>query len=276
MTITLFSDTNCRGQSVVVEDDLRTLRGTNVGNNPRSLRMTNSSDALLLCNRTDWNGEVFYLRNRRTIRDLNDEAAGGTRGLGNSITSARVTPFRIPLNITVVTGANGELPGIWTSRDAAQQDISTILAAANDFYDSQHALITVSIHDVTFRADEKRFRISEAERDSIPSSWKVKNAVDIVFCHALEGAVGIGHFPGTGKTCLVATERDDVEEISRTFVHELGHFWGLEHRNNQPDNIMAQSGEGEPLVDSILEDAQIQTIQQTLARNLFRQGDRDA
>lgn len=61
--------------------------------------------------------------------------------------------------------------------------------------------------------------------------------------------------------------------MARTFVHELGHYWSLEHQT-APVNIMTQSDTGNPLTDSRLTVGQIQTIQQMLARNIARQGDR--
>jgi hypothetical protein len=273
MTITLFEKTGCSGASATIDGDRETLRGTHVGNNPRSIRMTEDSDAILLCNKSKWNGEVFYLRGKHEISDLNDPDKGGTRGLGNSITSVRVTPFKVKVNITIVTGEDGTLPGSWTSRSAAQADIDTILKSANTFYDGQGALLQVDLSDLTFRADEKRFRMSQKEWGSIPASWKVAHAVDMVFPDTLEDAVGLGKFPWSGKFCLVAAKRSSVDKMSRTFVHELGHFWGLEH-GTRPEDIMTQSSTGNPLTGCVLRSGQIQKIQQVLARNLTRQGDR--
>jgi len=94
-----------------------------------------------------------------------------------------------------------------------------------------------------------------------------------VFPDAIEGAVGRGSFPWHGKFCLVSARRDTVGQMARTFVHELGHYWSLVHQT-EPVNIMTQSDTGLPLVDSRLTVGQIQDIQQMLARNLARQGDR--
>lgn len=274
MATTLFENTNFRGTSLLVNNDRDTLRGTSLGNNPRSMKMTSDDDAILLCNKSNWNGEVWYLRGQREISDLNDPEAGGNRGIGNSITSFRVKPFTVKVNITIVTGDNGELPGKWSTRDDVQNDVNTMISMANDFYEEQKALLKVSLADLTFRADEKRFRMAAKEWGSIPASWKVAHAVDIVFPDTIEDAVGLGSFPWHGKFCLVAAERNSVEEMARTFVHELGHFWGLTHENDNPPNIMAQSKFGKPLTQSRLRDGQIQEIQQKLARNLSRQGDR--
>ena len=47
------------------------------------------------------------------------------------------------------------------------------------------------------------------------------------------------------------------EQTSRTFVHELGHYLGLDHENNQPDNIMCQSS----IATSIRNSTQLTTAQ---------------
>ncbi|HET6522828.1 MAG TPA: hypothetical protein VFG47_23840 [Geminicoccaceae bacterium] len=276
MSITLFSDSNFRGDSMVVRNDLDTLRRTQVGNNPSSIKMTEDDDAILLCSKTNWNGEVFYLRGNHEISDLGDPDSGGKQGFRNSVTSVRVTPFTVKVNVTIVTGEDGTLPGTWSSRTEANADIATIISRANDFYEDEKALLKVELADTTFRADEKRFRMSEKEWGSIPASWKKAHLIDVVFPDTIEGAVGLGNFPWHGKFCLVSARRATVDEMARTFVHELGHYWGLTHESGggNPENIMTQSSTGKHITQSRLRDGQIEDIQQKLARNLARQGDR--
>jgi hypothetical protein len=238
--------------------------------------MTAANDVVLLCRKTKWNGEVLYLRGPQTISDLGDPDLGGARGMGNTITSVRVTPFSVKLNITIVTGKDGTLPGMWTSRTQATNDINTIISAANTFYDQERALIRVSLSDLTFRADEKRFRLDQTEWNSIPASWKKAHKVDVIFPDTLEEAVGKGNFPWHGKFGLVSARRSSVAAISRTFVHELGHYWSLTHGSGggAAANIMTQSTTGNPLTNSRFRVSQIQDMQQVLARNVTRQGER--
>jgi hypothetical protein len=273
MAITVFANENFRGDSMVIRNDRDTLRGTAVGNNPSSIKLTEDGDAVLLCRHTNWNGEVFYLRGKKELSDLGDPDKGGKQGFRNAVTSARVTPFKVKVNITIVTGEDGTLPGAWTSRTQATEEINSIISKVNAFYKGQTALLEIQLSDLTFRADEKRFRMSEREWDSIPGSWKRTHEVDIVFPDTIEDAVGLGNNPWHGKFCLVSARRDSVDEMARTFAHELGHFWSLEHQT-EPANIMTQSKTGKPLTDSRLRDGQIESIQQVLARNLSRQGDR--
>jgi hypothetical protein len=276
MSITLFADTNFGGASLAVSGDLDTLRGTRVGNSPRSIRMTGDNDAILLCKKSNWNGEVFYLRGANSISDLGDSDRGGRKGFGSAVTSVRVTPFTVKVNVTVVTGEDGTLPGAWTSRTQAVEDINSVIKKANTFYDGQKALVQVSLSDLTFRADEKRFRMSQKEWDSIPGSWKKSHEVDVVFPDTIEEAVGKSNFPWHGKFCLVSARRGSNDDVARTFVHELGHFWSLTHDSGggSASNIMTQSSTGNAITASRLRDSQIEDIQQVLARNLSRQGDR--
>lgn len=267
MTVTLFAERNFRGPSLVVRNDRDSLRGTRLGNDPHSIKMTSDDDAILLCNKSDWNGEVRYLRGKHEIADIENPG---------SITSLRVTPFSVAVNITVVTGEGGELPGTWADRTEAIADVDTIITMVNTFFSDEQALVQVELSDLTFRADEKRFRMDEREWGSIPASWKRAHAVDIVFPDTLQDAVGLGNPPWSGKFCLVSARRDSVEQMARTFAHELGHFWGLSHGSGDgnAENIMTQSKDGLPLISSRLRDSQIQELQQVLARNLARQGDR--
>lgn len=267
MTITLFADRNFRGASLVVRNDRDSLRGTRLGNDPHSIKMTSDDDAILLCNKSNWNGEVCYLRGKHEIADL--EQPG-------SITSVRVTPFTIAVNITIVTGEDGELPGTWADRTEVNSDIDTIITMVNSFFSDEQALVQIELSDLTFRADDKRFRMAEKEWGSIPASWKRAHNVDIVFPDTIEGAVGLGNPPWSGKFCLVSARRDSVEQMARTFAHELGHFWSLSHGSGSgnAENIMTQSKDGLPLINSRLREGQIQDVQQVLARNLARQGDR--
>jgi hypothetical protein len=45
------------------------------------------------------------------------------------------------------------------------------------------------------------------------------------------------------------------EQMARTVAHEVGHYLGLTHRNDEPDNLMCQSGEANSIRDSILLDS---------------------
>lgn len=273
MTITLFAKEDFGGDSMVIKADCDDLRGSKVGNGPRSIKMTSDKDAALLCKKQNYNGEVLYLRGEQQVSDLNDPSKGGQKGVGKSITSVRVTPFEVELNITVVTGDDGTLPGSWRTRTNAIKHVNNIINMANEFFENEKALLELRLSDLTFRADEKRFRMSAEEWGSIPGSWKRAHEIDIVFPDTVEKATGRANFPWQGKFCLVSARRSSVEEIARTFVHELGHYWGLEHETKAA-NIMTQSGDGNALVDSRLRNEQIEEIQQKLARNLTRQGER--
>ncbi|NJO36044.1 MAG: hypothetical protein HC869_26255 [Rhodospirillales bacterium] len=157
---------------------------------------------------------------------------------------------------------------------------------------------------------EEYFTVSVREYRPIPAKWTKAKTIDVVLCDSIADALGVGSFPWHGKHILVALRRmsshtaidgsqereDALNEIARTWVHELGHYWGLEHRNpvTQADidkvavafpqvaatmrpsdtNIMIQSGEGSSFASASIASDQLQDIHQKLARNLARQGDR--
>jgi len=310
MTIRLFQDINLRGNSQRMEyvgavsrrRDVANFRGSTVGNNPSSLTMQ-AGDAILLCNKKNWNGEVLYLRGPRTVRDLGDQAQGGRSGFRNAVTSARVRPFVVELNVTIAMGEDGTLPGPWTSRDDAEADIFELIDMMNDFFDDQRALIRCRISDITFDANEEYYNVSVREYRPIPGRYKKAKKIDTLFSNRITGAVGVASFPWHGKHILMSASRDSdgpgfsrMEKLARTWVHELGHYWSLEHQSPltqeqidvltrmnpslrnllQPsiDNIMIQSGDGGPFSSATLSSAQLNDIHQVLARNISRQGDR--
>ncbi|HJQ33108.1 MAG TPA: zinc-dependent metalloprotease family protein [Pyrinomonadaceae bacterium] len=45
------------------------------------------------------------------------------------------------------------------------------------------------------------------------------------------------------------------EQMARTMAHEVGHYLGLTHRNDEPENLMCQSGKASSIRDSILIDS---------------------
>lgn len=275
MTIRLYAKKNFEGDSMLIDQDYETLVGTHVGNNPSSVRMTEKSDVALLCRLPKWNGGVHYLRGKHSVEDLGIVADGGEAGFRNSVSSVRIKPFTIRINATIVTGANGELPGDWQDRDDVEGALKKIVRATNDFFEDELALLKVTLSDITYREDEERFHMTKAEAGaSIPASWRKARYVDVIFVNRIEAAVGVGKFPWQGNFCVVSASRDSIAEMARTFVHELGHYWGLEHRNEQAWNIMAQSKYGKPLIDSQLTPGQIESIHQKLASDLTRQGDR--
>lgn len=71
-------------------------------------------------------------------------------------------------------------------------------------------------------------------------------------------------------------EDRSINQIARTLAHELGHYLGLSHGTGDggAENIMTPSDLGLNINSTTLTPDQIEEMQQKLARNLTRKGDR--
>jgi hypothetical protein len=79
MTITIFEDENCRGQSRTVSGNIADLKGQRA-DKPSSIEMTSDSEEVLLFKNDDWHGGVLYLRGPRTVADLGKKDDGASSG----------------------------------------------------------------------------------------------------------------------------------------------------------------------------------------------------
>lgn len=278
MSIRLYEHKRFRGDDMVVTANEARLRGTEVGDRPSSIKMTENDDAVLLCKNQNWGGGVFYLRGQAEIEDLGSRKKGGKSTYGNSVSSVRVTPFRLKLNVTIVADGDGDVNGILSSRRTRESRVEALVDDANDFFDRQSALLRLELSGCRTRKDAKRFNMSDAESRVLPRSWKKRGELDMIFINRFDGGhVGLGKFPHWGKvtlcTMMNGSSVRSFDAVARTFVHEIGHYFGLRHQSH-PSNIMTQSSTGDPLAVSRMTDDQIEDVHQKLARNLARKADR--
>lgn len=281
MTITLFEDKDCKGAKKVLAGNIADLKGKDF-DKPSSISMSSEDDAVLLFKNDDWRGGVLYLRGPQTVSDLGKGDEGGESGFGNSIRSARVTPFQLDLNVTVVTNGT-DMPGDWIDEQHAESTIGKAVAAANLFYLDKQALLHLNIARITFRNSPDKFVVKFKE--DFPGSWKNGGELDVIFLDRFADTdndwVGHGRFPMGGQTVVVAVRPDSgagdfpVGTLTYVLLHEIGHYLGLSHNtaDEKSVNLMFDTLTGS-YSDKTLKPSQIEEMHQRLARNITRRGDR--
>jgi hypothetical protein len=95
---------------------------------------------------------------------------------------------------------------------------------------------------------------SASEATELTNNWSVDNNGQDVFMVVSTpdgdgGFVGISNINGpcdkdldkerTGS--IVGLDRSSGDDVARTFAHEIGHYLGLSHKNDSPDNLMCQT-----------------------------------
>jgi hypothetical protein len=285
MSIRLFADKNCKGDSRVVVSDLRDPKGL-TADKPSSLVIEDEDKAVLLFKNDDCHGGALYIRGPATVNALGSGDDGGRTGFGNSIRSVRVTPFQVDLNVTVVTDSKGNLPGDWKTQPEAKDDIRKMVDDANAFLDDKRALLQLGIARITLRSSDYLFAISKLEQIVLPGEWTEKGEVDVVFTHRFtkEGTLGRGFFPCWGESVAVAKRLNSVvgadtsltlDAMAITMMHEIGHHFGLGHGTANTDkNLMFASLEQDSLSKMWLSPDQIREMHDRLANNISRRAER--
>ena len=76
------------------------------------------------------------------------------------------------------------------------------------------------------------------------NSWKrftvPHGGVDVFFVQKYAGEV-VGHTPWKGDGLVVESRPNDFLGTGRTLAHELGHFFGLGHEDDDETNLMHQT-----------------------------------
>gem|GEM_PF-2274994 len=282
MTVTLFAKPDCRGDSSNIGRNVADLKDRAVGRNPSSMRMTSTNDAILLYKKQDWRGGVMFRRGRQTIGKLGSPNQGGRNTFGNNIASARVTPFFVNFNVSVVTKEDGTLPASWNSQSEANTFLAEMCLHLNNWLEREQALLQVRFARTSFRPNDNKFDLRN-NGASFPASWKNAREIDAVIVNSFRNAttVGKGKFPWWGKVIVSSTRWGgssanvmQPEEMAMNVAHELGHFLGSTHNSGGglSSNIMTQGLEA--INNRQLSVDQIQEWHTKLSRNLTRRRNR--
>lgn len=111
----------------------------------------------------------------------------------------------------------------------------------------------------------------KSEVEEITEKWMVPNdGIDIFIPFDMSNAGRLGRSVTDGP-CEDKENKGGMdaavagiwgkEQTSRTFAHELGHYLGLGHENDRPENLMAQSSVASSIRDSVeLRNSQVDDI----------------
>ena len=278
MAISLFSKTKLRGNSIVVTADLPNLKETGLKGAPSSLSMTASNDKLLLFKQKDFDGACLFRRGRVDISDLGDKDDGGKFGFGNTITSARLTPFTVDINATFIKNKAGSLPGELTTEDEARALAAEVVAIASGLWEP--FMLRMNLTSIAFQTNQTHFDLVLDRLVRFPLSFYKKNHVNLFIVNSSRVAAGITRPPCLGELIalplIAAGGKTQSGGLGLALAHEFGHHVGIHHpgANNDPTNIM-----NSPLVVPVsniqnLTEEQVSDAHTCLARNPARRGQR--
>lgn len=255
MSITLYARRDFKGDDIT-GFDLKDFSHIAQPMRPTSIRMTGANDRILLFTRPNWQGRAMFLQGQHSIEHLGHPGDGGEVGFGNTISSMRVTPFRMKVRFHVVTSRNPSVvfPGNLDDGIETEQYIRDAMARVNQIWEPK--LLRFELESIKFPSDVGEFfNLNEEYWRIVLGSHKfdrLKDGANVVLVNDL------GKFAGTavphGLSKMIALVHL-IQGGGDVLAHELGHFLGLLHKNRDDDNLMKQGGNGIVLTDEQVADA---------------------
>jgi hypothetical protein len=93
---------------------------------------------------------------------------------------------------------------------------------------------------------------SDGEASDLVDEFSVGNSGIDVFVVLAYVDNTVGLTPANGDGVVVESRETDYLGTARTFSHELGHYFGLGHENDLPNNLMCQTKFANPMPGSTL------------------------
>jgi len=149
--------------------------------------------------------------------------------------------------------------------DGDYQEIDYSIYKLRNIYDQVSLGVGRIQHWIVSTADANGLDMptSEDDLEQLTEDWTVPNdAIDMFIPHNMSVSSNGGSVLGlspeggpcdkdakgmTGSTCGLWGS----EQTARSFAHELGHYLGLGHRNDDHDNLMCQSSFANSIRDSV-------------------------
>ncbi len=270
MAIYLYKSPDCKGKSLTVSRNYSTLKNTPVKNSTSSFKLTVKTNRVLLFKKKNYRGGCMFRWGKQTIEKMSSPGKGGKIGFGNTVSSVRITPFDINLNVVVVCDDCGNLPGGLPSRSTTRAYVTKMVAEANRLW--KPGLLQFKLHSYGYRESSKKHDLRSSTLFSFPSSWKKSKQCNVFLVNTMKGADGTSKPPCWGRAVVVQATGNSDKYSGNHLAHEIGHFLGIHHAsaNKNRNNLMHSSappGEAEKLYQN-----QVQQVHITLSKNVSRRG----
>ena len=209
-------------------------------------------DRAVFFTRQNFQGKAWFLMGPQTVFAAGDPELGGRNGFGNTIASARLTPFRVGLVFHVVLGEGGVLPripGDSPSRALMRNHLRETVSACNLIWET--ALLQFDLEAVEFHEDAPWLYRMDKDREAALATWRRRDCVNVLVVDEIADAQA-----DPGGTCCGSRGLGKghwVHLATRSYwppawhgsilAHELGHFFELSHASADFDsgNLMYPS-----------------------------------
>ena len=272
MTITVYARRNFKGVDVT-GFDLDNFRQIAHPIIPTSVRLTTADDKILFFTHVKWGGRAMFRSGVQEISNLGHPGDGGAIGFENTITGMRVTPFTLRLRFHAVTDANGAFPDNMTSIEQVRESINNTINEANDAW--RPYLVRFELESITVPAGvAKFFNMNNEYYKLVVHSRKfdrLKGGANVVLVNQVAVDLDGTAVPHSISRMVLLEGTSFGKGL--VLAHELGHFLGLLHKADAPDNLMT----GDGVRNSVLTNDQVADAHQSFANySLIEKGVRVA